>query len=443
VHLDFLTSLAIPVYIFLRSSMKILFTFENPLPSTEADAEVFVTTAKYLAPLASRSWLHVPMPDAASCDAISTLAGMPVIRAWAPAQPAVLRHFCCGLAMLFRKEFRQADLVYTRNLWVAWLTVLFGQQVVFDHYRPWPDQIPPLQFWLYRLLCNRRFLINICHSDYTRRKYLDLGIPGDKLQCVRNGFEPRRLQAPVPIETAKQNIGIAADQKTVVYTGRINHKKGLNLVIEAAKKLPDVLFILVGSYGEGPIETMARGIANIRIIPFQPPEALGQYVFAADMLLIPPSLQPLAEFGSTVLPLKLFFYLASGRPILAGDTPDVREVLKHGENAFLCRPDNLDSLVAGINALSNDTQYPAHLAAQALADSRGFTWDARARKIACIISSRLQSAPAERGVWSRTQFRAWIGQSRRWLAHLVRKRSWILPPSAVLPTVNPPPAECE
>jgi glycosyltransferase involved in cell wall biosynthesis len=423
--------------------MKILFTFENPLPSTEADAEVFVTTAKYLAPLASRSWLHVPVPDAASCDAMGTLAGMPVIRAWAPAQPAVLRHFCCGLTMLFRKEFRQADLVYTRNLWVAWLAVLFGQQVVFDHYRPWPDQIPPLQFWLYRLLCNRRFLINICHSDYTRRKYLDLGIPGDKLQCVRNGFEPRRLQAPVSIETAKQTIGVPTDQKTVVYTGRINHKKGLKLVIEAAKKLPDILFILVGSYGEGPIETMARGITNIRIVPFQPPETLGQYVFAADMLLIPPSLQPLAEFGSTVLPLKLFFYLASGRPILAGDTPDVREVLKHEENAFLCRPDSLDSLVAGINALSNDTQCAARLAAQALTDSRGFTWDARAHKIAGIISSRLQSGPAERGVWSGTQFRAWIGQSRRWLAHLVRKRSWILPPDAVLPTANPPAAECE
>ena len=39
----------------------------------------------------------------------------------------------------------------------------------------------------------------------------------------------------------------------------------------------------------------------------------------------------MAEFGSTVLPLKLFFYMASGRPILAGDTPDIREVLRMGK----------------------------------------------------------------------------------------------------------------
>lgn len=420
--------------------MKILFAFENPLPSTEADAEVFVTTAKYLAPLATQSWLHVPVAEGGDCGAISALAGMQVVRAWAPVRPAALRHFCCGLTLVLRKEFRQADLVYTRNLWVAWMTVLCGQRVVFDHYRPWPDQIPPLQFWLYRLFCNQHFLINICHSEYTREKYLALGIPGSKLQCVHNGFEPRRLQAPVPVEAAKRSIGVDPGQKTVVYTGRVNHKKGLGLVIEAAKTLPDVLFILVGSYGEGPIEAMARGIANVRIVPFQPPEALGQYVFAADVLLIPPSLQPLAEFGSTVLPLKLFFYLASGRPILAGNTPDVREVLKHGENALLCRPDDLESLVAGIKTLTRDAPYAMGLAERALADSRGFTWEARAKKIAGIVAGRLRAA-AEPGEWRGAQFRAWMGQSRRWLVHLVRHRSWVLPPSAVVPAPAAPSGE--
>lgn len=423
--------------------MRILFAFENPLPSAEADAEVFITTAKYLAPFASQSWMRAPLSDSTSRDAVGTLAGMPVIRAYAPVRSAALRHLCCGLTMLFRQEFRQADLVYTRNLWVAWLAVLFRQQVVFDHYRPWPDQIPPLRLWIYRLICNRRFLINICHSDYTRKKYLELGIPEDKLRCIRNGFEPQRLQAPVSIEVAKERIGVAVDKKTVIYTGRINHKKGLHLVIEAAKKLPDLLFILVGSYGEGPIETMARAVANIRIVPWQPPEALGYYAFAADVLLIPPSWQPLAEFGSTVLPLKLFFYMASGRPILAGDTPDVREVLKHGENALLCRPDCLDALVAGISGLTNDPKLAAGLAAAALADSRDFTWEARARKIAGIVARRLQSAPEERGVWGRTQFRAWMGQSRRWLVHLIRNRSWILPPDTVLSAARLPSAECE
>src|SRR5712671_3241765 len=41
-------------------AVKILFAFENPLPNAQADAEVFVATAKHLAAFATRAWLHVP-----------------------------------------------------------------------------------------------------------------------------------------------------------------------------------------------------------------------------------------------------------------------------------------------------------------------------------------------------------------------------------------------
>jgi len=411
--------------------MKILFAFENPLPNTQADAEVFVATARCLGGLTAGSWLHVPLRNDGDGDGAGALAGMPIVRAWAPIRPAALRHLCCGLTIMFRKAFWQADLVYTRNLWVAWLSLLFGQKVAFDHYRPWPAQIPPLQPWIYRLICHRRFLINICHSEYTRRKYVELGIPDDKLRCVHNGFDPHRFSARLPPEEAKRQIGVPASRKTVVYTGRINDRKGLDLVIEAARKLPDIQFILVGAQGESAIARRAGAVANIRVVPWQPAEAVACYVCAADILLIPPSLQPLAAFGSTVLPLKLYFYMAAGRPILAGDTPDVAEILRHGENAFLCRPDCVDALVAGIRTLLADSGLASRLAARSQLDSAAFTWDARARRIADILGSRLSAASAARGRWGRLQSRAWMIESWRWLVHLVRNRYWVLPPHAV------------
>ncbi len=411
-----------------RSFPKILFTFENPLPSPEADAEVFVNTAKCLSPLAAKAWLHVPLPRAADMDAIGRLAGMPVLRAWAPISPAVLRHLFCGLTLPMHREYWQADLIYTRNLWVAWTATLFGRKVVFDHYRPWPDQVPPLRRWLYALNCDRNFLLNICHSNYTRAAYLDLGVPPDKLHCVRNGFAPRHLQPPIATPVAKRAIGIPQHARTVIYTGRLNHKKGLGLVMEAAARLPDLLFILVGSQGHGPIEMMAAAIPNVRIIAWQSPEALAGYISAADILLIPPSSEPLEKFGSTVLPLKIFLYMASGRAILAGDTPDVREVLRHRENAFLCRPDRVESLVAGLRTLIDDDALAATLAAAASRDSVDLTWEARARQIADIATDRLRASRKEQGRWGRTQQRAWLSGSARWLLHLVRTRSWVLPP---------------
>ena len=86
---------------------------------------------------------------------------------------------------------------------------------------------------------------------------------------------------------------------------------------------------------------------------------------------------------------------------------------------------------------AGDESLARRLGAASLADSRNFTWSARAGKIAAILASRLESVPTARGVWGRTQSRAWLQQSQRWAIHLIRKRSWVLPPrAAVAPTAN-------
>ena len=56
----------------------------------------------------------------------------------------------------------------------------------------------------------------------------------------------------------------------------------------------------------------------------------------ADVLALPnPSSAISREFTS---PLKLFEYMASGRPIVASDLPSLREVLADGRNALLVEP---------------------------------------------------------------------------------------------------------
>ncbi|MDE2240523.1 MAG: glycosyltransferase, partial [Rhodospirillales bacterium] len=179
----------------------------------------------------------------------------------------------------------------------------------------------------------------------------------------------------------------------------------------------------------GPIEALARVVPNVVIVPWQSEETLGNYISAADVLLIPPSFQPLAKFGSTVLPLKLFFYLGSGRPILAGNTPDVAEVLKHDETAWLCAPDDLEALVAGLRTLTEDAAMAARLAAGAAEDSRNYTWSARAEKIFDTVSAWLGDATtAKPGHWGAAQSAVWKRESRRWWGHVVRTRNVVLPP---------------
>ncbi|GAB3593040.1 hypothetical protein APE01nite_17680 [Acetobacter peroxydans] len=229
------------------------------------------------------------------------------------------------------------------------------------------------------------------------------------------------------VEEAKTALGLPVDRKTVVYTGRINHKKGLQPVLEAARLLPALNFVLVGSYGEGPIEAQAHDIPNVTIVSFQKGSALARYIFAADVLLIPPSLGPLQRFGSTVLPLKLFLYLAAGRPIVAGNTLDVREILKDGENALLCTPDDPADLAKVLKRVTEDEALASRLAACAQAQSLDLTWEARATRIDKLVRERLASPCTESGEWSAPQERRWRRMSVRWLLHVLTKRSVILP----------------
>src|SRR6185503_9755611 len=136
--------------------------------------------------------------------------------------------------------------------------------------------------------------------------------------------------------------------------------------------------------GEGPIEASAAARANVRIVPWQAPADLPAWLGAADALLIPPSRAPLEQFRNCVLPLKLFAYLAAGRPILAPAAPDTAELLADGETALLVPPGDPEAAAAALDRL-RDPALAARLGAAALARSGELTWDRRAEEILAFL----------------------------------------------------------
>jgi len=134
------------------------------------------------------------------------------------------------------------------------------------------------------------------------------------------------------------------------------------------------------------------------VLPWAEPAALPAWLAAADLLVIPPSRAPLDRFGTCVLPMKLFAYLAAGRPILAPEAPDTAELLEHGGNAWLVPPDRIEAAAAGLDRLLGDAALRARLAAGARALSETLTWDRRAEAIAAFLQARL----AQRSLYSST-----------------------------------------
>jgi glycosyltransferase involved in cell wall biosynthesis len=245
---------------------------------------------------------------------------------------------CLWLLQLFRSgELGSADLLYSRIPAMIGAGQVCPIPFATEQFRLWPDQWPFLRRHVRRTARHRRCLGYILHSDYAAQSYRRAGVPESRLLVAHNGTDPGI--APHDRVSARRQLGLPAEAAVAVYAGRVNERKGLDQLLALADLRPETLFLLVGSEQEGPVETEARRRRNVRVVEWQDPKRLPLYLAAADILLIPSSSEPLERFGSSVLPMKTFAYLAAARPIVAPRTPDLAGLLADGRNALLVAPD--------------------------------------------------------------------------------------------------------
>lgn len=299
---------------------------------------------------------------------------------------ALLRSLMWLRQLLRDPELAGADLIYSRIPAMLGMGQRAPLPFAGDHYRPWPDDLPPIRPLVARTARHPLCLGLILHSHYAAGAYRRAGVPEEKILVAHNGADPRAEGAPA----SKADLGLPEDRPVALYAGRVNAEKGLDQILALADLRPEILFVLVGSEGEGVIEAEAAARANVRVVPWQAPADLPAWLHAADALLIPPSRAPLEQFRNCVLPLKLFSYLAAGRPILAPAAPDTAELLSDGANALLVPPDDPRAAAVALDRMLGDPALAARLGAGALAQAQELTWDRRAEKIEAFLAARLR-----------------------------------------------------
>ncbi len=209
---------------------------------------------------------------------------------------------------------------------------------------------------------------------------------------------PVRSQTPVIPGPIPQPDALIPTSFTIGYAGHLYPWKGVELIIEAVMALNDTKALIIGGHEQEPDLARVKALAleldcasRVTFTGLVPPREVAVRLREADVLVLPnPKSAISSEFTS---PLKLFEYMASGRPIVASDLPSIREVLRHDENAVLVEPGNPQALVAGIERIKDDAELGRRIAAQALRDVRAFTWARRAEKLEALFAS-VTAAPA-------------------------------------------------
>ena len=380
--------------------MRIAYAYDEPLPHTGADAEQVVNTVAALGRNGVSVQLLIP---SVSNDAPQPAALREYFQVEGPFEVGLIPKSPLG-ARFFEKwnhafrvagdeRTRAADLAYTRNLPSVVTLLRHGHRVVYEHFRPWGDQYPALRPVLRWIVHHPKLVGAVFHSDHTRQSYMNLGAPPERLMVAHNGWDPGRMEPRLSRQAARVQLGLPPEKPVAVYTGRVNRKKGLEILLGAARRMEDMTLVLVGSEGEGSIESEAKELSNVRVVPWRKFSELAPYLYAADVLIIPPSLEPLQRHGNTVLPIKLFLYLAAGRVVLAPEAPDTAELLKDGVNAALVPPGDLEALLTTLRRVTSDTALAERLSAGATEAARGLTWDSRAVRIRDFITARLAVTP--------------------------------------------------
>jgi glycosyltransferase involved in cell wall biosynthesis len=302
-------------------------------------------------------------------------------------------------ALFARSHAQGSDLLYTRNFPALFAASRAELPFAYETYRPWFDQFRVLRPMFRAALNSRRCLGAVLHSSYAAERYASLGVSPERLLVAHNGYDPEFLRKAGTQAEARKALGLANDRPIVSYTGHVNATKGIDSIIQLAKRVPDALFLLVGHDGKsGVTEWLAKGVENVQLVPWQAFDRVALYLVASDVLLLPPSNRGLAVIGNTVLPMKLFQYLAAGRAILAPRTPDVVELLRDGENARLVDVGDVPGFARALMELLADQALRERLSQGARAASAQLTWDARAKKLADFLDCRLSASSRSRDI---------------------------------------------
>jgi len=241
--------------------------------------------------------------------------------------------------------------------------------------------------WL--LEAGRGVLGVVAISGGVRDDLVALGIDPARIAVEHDALEPARFASAPSRALARERLRIPLEAPLAVYTGGLLEWKGVDVLVEAARRLPEIRFLIAGGMEAdvARVRELARGSANVRVDGFQPPARVVDYLAAADLAVVPNRSRPAISARYTS-PLKVFEAMALGVPLVASDLPSLRELLVPELDAVLVAPDDAAELARGIERLMGDEGLRARIGERLASRSAEHTWDARARRILAWMASR-------------------------------------------------------
>jgi glycosyltransferase involved in cell wall biosynthesis len=178
----------------------------------------------------------------------------------------------------------------------------------------------------------------------------------------------------------------------VGYAGHLYPWKGVEVLLDALARLPGARGLVIGGQpGEtdlARLEAQAERLGvtdRVEFTGWLAPSAVAVQLGRCHVLVVPNVRSLISERYTS--PLKVFEYMAAGRPIVASALPALEEVLGHDRNAWLVPPGDPAALAEGIRTIAGDPSRAARLARQAREEASTYTWSNRAARLEQVLAA--------------------------------------------------------
>ena len=283
----------------------------------------------------------------------------------------ILFSYFVGLRALFAGGFwRRADGVLamspplTLGL-IGWHTKLFrGGKLVFNIQDVFPDaavetgaisnqRVIAAASWLERVSYQRSDSVVLLSDDLANNVQRKLDQKFHKrIRVIPNFVDTQAIVPMSRLTNYRRELGID-ESLVVMYAGNVGFSQSLELMIEAARVLPHVIFVINGEgSARKSLEAKAHALSNVKFGDYQDASRLSEVLATGDLHVVPLR----RGLGSVSVPSKTYSILAAGRPICAAidlDT-EVPRILAAANAGVCVEPDNQAAFVSAIAAMIGD-----------------------------------------------------------------------------------------
>ncbi|MEP7111874.1 MAG: glycosyltransferase family 4 protein [Ilumatobacteraceae bacterium] len=207
--------------------------------------------------------------------------------------------------------------------------------------------------WLERVSYHRAAAVTVLSNDL-RDNVAAKVRPSmrSRVRVIPNFVDTDAIRPHDRMTGLRSELGIGSET-VVLYAGNVGFSQSLEMVVEAAKAMPWLTFVINGDgAARASLEQQAKDVSNVRFSGYQPIDRLPEVLATGDIHLVPLR----AGLGRVSVPSKTYSILAAGRPVLAAIDPgtEVPRILAASGGGVSVPPDDPAAFRNALRRLVDD-----------------------------------------------------------------------------------------